>query len=163
MDAVRREENTALKEKGDKRLVGSRYLWLQSPFLIEDERWARFEELRESSLKTARAYAIKDTAQALWDPGSEAVVRTRWRKWYAWAIRSRLDPIKMAARSIKKHLGGILNAIRMGVTNARAEGINSVIQKLKSRARGYRNRERFKNAIYFHCGGLDLHPRAGEA
>ena len=163
VDAIRREENTALKEKGDKRLVGSRYLWLQSPFLIEDERWARFEELRESSLKTARAYAIKDTAQALWDPGSEAVVRTRWRKWYAWAIRSRLDPIKMAARSIKKHLGGILNAIRMGVTNARAEGINSVIQKLKSRARGYRNRERFKNAIYFHCGGLDLHPRAGEA
>ena len=48
-------------------------------------------------------------------------------------------------------------------TNARAEGINSVIQKLERRACGYRNRSRSRNAIYFHPGGLDLYPRAGEA
>ncbi len=43
-------------------------------------------------------------------------------------------------------------------TNARAEGLNSVVQWMKDTARGYRSRERFRNAIYFHLGGLDLYP-----
>lgn len=51
----------------------------------------------------------------------------------------------------------MLNAIERGVTNARLEGINSVIQWLKKSARGYRNRDRFRTAIYFHLGGLDLY------
>ena len=46
-----------------------------------------------------------------------------------------------------------------GVTNAAAEGINRTIQDIKRKANGYRNRERFKQAIYFHLGGLDLYPR----
>ena len=38
--------------------------------------------------------------------------------------------------------------------------MNARIQYLKHRARGYRNRDRFRNAIYFHLGGLDLYPDA---
>ena len=45
-----------------------------------------------------------------------------------------------------------------GATKARAEGLNSRIQAIKRRACGYRNRERFRHAIYFHLGGLDLYP-----
>ena len=59
---------------------------------------------------------------------------------------------------IKRHLHGILNAIVLGVTNARSEGINSRIQWIKYTARGFRNRDRFRTAIYFHLGGLDLYP-----
>lgn len=58
-----------------------------------------------------------------------------------------------------KYLWGILNAIVSGATNARAEGLNSRIQAIKRRACGYRNRERFRHAIYFHLGGLDLYQR----
>jgi transposase len=67
--------------------------------------------------------------------------------------------MKKAARTVKKHLEGT-TAILNRVTNARAEGLNAIIQKLKADARGYRSRERFRNAIYFHCGGLDLYPDA---
>ncbi|HUV36323.1 MAG TPA: transposase, partial [Patescibacteria group bacterium] len=59
---------------------------------------------------------------------------------------------------LKEHLWGILNAIVLKVNNARSEGINFKIQKLKSPACGYRNRDRFRRAIYFHLGGLDLYP-----
>ena len=162
VDAVRREENAALRGRGDNRLVGTRYLWLKHVFSISEQHWDSFEDLRESSLKIARAYAIKDTAESLWRPRESNEIYDDWMKWYGWAIRSRLKPIKKVARTIKANLGGIINAIRLGVTNARAEGINSVIQKLKSRACGYRNRQRFKNTIYFHLGGLDLYPRAGD-
>ena len=54
---------------------------------------------------------------------------------------------------------GIINAIVMKVDNGRAEGMSGKMQRLKGRACGYRNRERFKAAIDFHCGGLDLYPR----
>ena len=41
------------------------------------------------------------------------------------------------------------------VTNARSEATNAKIQWIKRLGYGYRNRERFRNAIYFHLGGLD--------
>jgi hypothetical protein len=45
------------------------------------------------------------------------------------------------------------------ITNAATEGLNAKIQWIKYSSRGFRDRERFKLAIYFHCGGLDLEPR----
>jgi len=42
----------------------------------------------------------------------------------------------------------------------RSEGFNTMIQKIKRDARGFRNKERSKAAIYFHLGGLDLYPEA---
>jgi len=61
---------------------------------------------------------------------------------------------------IKNHLWGVVNAIVTGTTNAGAESINSRIKMVKVRSRGLRNKERFKTAIYFHLGGLDLYPDA---
>ncbi|MBI5678301.1 MAG: transposase, partial [Planctomycetes bacterium] len=52
-----------------------------------------------------------------------------------------------------------LTYCRHHITNAVAEGLNSKIMSIKSRACGYRNKEHFKTAIYFFCGGLDLYPR----
>ena len=59
---------------------------------------------------------------------------------------------------IREHLWGIVNAIILRATNGPAEGINSRIKTVKVRSRGFRNRERFANAILFHLGGLDLYP-----
>lgn len=61
---------------------------------------------------------------------------------------------------IKRHWEGVINAATTGVTNARAEGITSRIQWIKRMACGHRNRESFRNAIYFYLGGLDLYPEA---
>ncbi|MDE2644559.1 MAG: transposase [Rhodothermaceae bacterium] len=73
-------------------------------------------------------------------------------------MRCRLAPMKKAAKTIKNHLWGILNAIVLGVSNGPAERMNSRIKMVKVRARGFRNKERFANAIYFYLGGLDLYP-----
>ena len=62
------------------------------------------------------------------------------------------------AAMVRDHLKGIVNAIVLNATNAASESINSKIQKVKRMACGFRNRERFRNAIYFHLGGLDLYP-----
>ena len=64
-----------------------------------------------------------------------------------------------AARTIHRHLWGVLNFFAHRITNAVSEGINSKIQTIKKRAYGFGNREHFKTAIFFHCGGLQLYPK----
>ncbi|MDD9858147.1 MAG: transposase [Gammaproteobacteria bacterium] len=62
------------------------------------------------------------------------------------------------AQMIKRHWQGVINATLSNVTNAMFEGINARIQHIKWMACSCRNRERFRHAIYFHLGGLDLYP-----
>ena len=158
VDEVRREEHRHLRGLGDERLTDTRYLWLYHPDRVPEHRWPRFKELIDGTSKTARCWHLKEVAMMMWETRDRAEALATFKGWYSWAIRSRLEPMKRVARMIKAHLDGVLNAIERGVTNARLEGINSVIQWLKKSARGYRNRDRFRTAIYFHLGGLDLYP-----
>jgi len=120
--------------------------------------WRSFEQLRHSTLKTARAWAIKEHAMCLWHYRGRTWALKQWSALLSWAIRSRLDPVKKVARTIKTHLWGIINAIVLNKSNAAAESVNSRIQRVKARACGFRNRKRFRTAILFHLGQLDLYP-----
>ncbi|MBI3608484.1 MAG: transposase, partial [Nitrospirae bacterium] len=71
---------------------------------------------------------------------------------------SQLPPVVKVARLIKRHLPNVLTYFMHPITNAVCEGLNSKIQTIKNRAYGFRNKEHFKTAIYFHCGGLQLYP-----
>jgi transposase len=160
VDQVRRRENRELVAAGSERLKRTKYLWLQNPDRMSPERWREFGPLRDSRLKVARAWAIKEAAMLLWGYVRRGWAERLWDRWYRWAIRSRLEPVKRVARMIKKHWEGVINAATTSITNARAEAINSRIQWVKRMACGYRNRQNFRHAIYFHLGGLDLYPEA---
>ena len=156
---VRKHEHRELRSEGDDRLKGTRYLWLQSPEKMSRSRRRRFEQLRHANLKVARAWAIKETARDLWGYVRRGWAKKAWGKWLRWVARCRLDPLRKVGQTLKDHLWGILNAIVLRATNAVAESLNAKIQWIKKTACGFRNRQRFRNAIYFHCGGLDLYPR----
>jgi len=158
VDKVRRQEHKALMAEGYEDLKGSKHDWLYNPENMTRKQKIRFKSLRDSTLKTARAWAIKELAMSLWHYVSKTWARKGWEQWLSWAVRSRLEPIKEVARTIKEHLWGILNAVILKVSNGPAEGLNSRIKMIKVRSRGFRNKERFANAIYFHLGGLDLYP-----
>lgn len=158
VDKVRREEHRRLLREGDTLLKGSKYQWLRNPGNMSREQKREFAVLRDSHLKTARAWAMKEMAMDIWRYQQRGWAEKAWREWLGWAQRCRLAPMQKVAATIKQHLWGILNAIVLGVHNGHAESANSRIQRVKARACGFRNRERFRNAIYFHCGGLDLMP-----
>jgi len=160
VDRVRREENRALRQRGDETLSRTRHWWLYHPDNLPEKHRASFAQLVAKALKASRAWALKELAMEMWEGRNRQAAAEIFDAWYRWAIRSRLEPIKRVARTMKHHLTGILNAIAAAVTNARLEGINTVIQGLKRAARGFRNRTRFRNAIYFHLGGLQLYPDA---
>ena len=156
VDKVRRAEHKVLRAQGRNDLVRSRFLWLRNPLNMSADQWRDFAPLRESALKTARAWAIKESAMGLWNYLSRAWAEKVWKRWLAWAVRSRLEPVKKVAQTIKAHLWGILNAIVLDANNGGAESINGRIKLVKVRSRG------FRNAIYFHLGNLDLYPEAAK-
>ena len=158
VDKVRRGEHKDLKEAGDDTLKGTKYVWLQNPENMKAKTAAALEDLRDLALRTARAWALKEFAMTLWTYVRRGWAQRAWERWLAWAQRCRLEPMVKVSRTIRNHLWGIINAIVLQATNADSESVNAKIQKLKKWACGYRNRERFKVAILFHFGGLDLYP-----
>jgi transposase len=160
VDLVRRKENKTLRAAGDDRLAGTRYDWLRHPAAMEPKDRKEFAELKNSELKTARAWALKETAMALYNYVYERPARKHFRWWHNWAVRSRLQPMIEVARMLKRRFENIITYLRHPITNATSESINAKIQWVKYTARGFRNKQNFVHAIYFHCGGLDLAPEA---
>jgi len=158
IEKVRRAEHKALLSDGDNSMVGSRYYWLQHLGDVSRKRWPDFKALRAIAVKTARAWAIKEHASSLWNYVSRGWAEKAWKKLLGWMSRSQLPAIVKLAKTIRKHLWGIINAIVLGTSNGKSESMNSRIQKVKSSSHGFRNRDRFRNAIYFHLGDLNLYP-----
>ncbi len=140
VDKVRRQEHKELRKSGNQILTGSKYMWLKSPPNMSIKQKRAFQALRTSTLRTARAWAVKETARNLWHYKTRGWARKYWKKWLIWAMRCRLEPMKKAAQTVKNHLYGILNAIILKVSNGPAESINSRIKTIKVRARGFRNK-----------------------
>ena len=158
VDQVRRREHRHLQKQGDDRLVGSRQLWLYHPGNLSDYRFERFKDLLRINFKTSRAWMRKETFRGFWEQNSVWAAEGYFKRWYASAIRSRLDPIKKVARTLKEHLPGLLNYFLHPITNAVTEGLNSKIQQIKSNARGFRSFDNYRTRILFFCGKLDLAP-----
>lgn len=158
VDTVRKVEHRRLRANGDNVLAGTKYLWLYSAENLPSRHAERFGALRALELKTGRAWAIKEDLRYLWDYHRRGWAEKHWSRWYFWATHSRLQPVIDVARMIKRHYDGVMAFFSHRLTSATAEGLNSRIQAIRVQARGYRNREHFKTAIYFHLGGLDLYP-----
>ncbi len=158
VDRVRRLEHRALSSLGNETLTGTKYFWLYAEENLPAKHWERFFLLKAQGLKTARAWAMKENLRHLWSCSSAGWAERYFRRWYFWATHSRLQPVIQAARMIKRHWTNIKTYFAHRITNAGAEAMNAKIQAIKSMSRGFRNRERFRNSIYFHCGGLSLYP-----
>jgi transposase len=158
VDLVRRAEHRALRRSGDDRLTGSKYLWLMRPRDMTPAQREAFRELQRGDLKVARAWTLKEQFGAFWEYTYLGAARTFFTRWFWRASHSRLKPMAGVAKLIQRHLPNLLTYLQHGLTNAGLETINAVIQWVKKTARGFRNPEHFKIAIYFHCGALDLYP-----
>jgi len=154
VDEVRREEQKSRPE-----LVKTRFVWLKNPENLTEKQRTALETLTlpNRRLKTARAFNIRLTFQELFDQPVE-LAEGFLRKWYFWATHSRLEPIIRAAKTVKNHWDGILRWFESRITNGVLEGINSLIQAAKAKARGYRSTKNLITMVYLVAGKLDFHP-----
>ena len=151
-DEVRRMEH-----KKNPLLTGSRYIWLKNPANLTAKQKEQLETLRYENMKTSKVYQMKLTFQDIYriirEPlAAEAAIK----KWLSWAVRSRLEPIKVFAQMVKTHFTGIMRYFTSYLTTGTMEGINSRIQEIKRRARGFRNIDNFITMIYLETAGLKL-------
>jgi transposase len=161
LDKVRRREHRAfLQTAGESPLSKSRFQWLINSRRKDNRTGKRkaFMNLSRLNLETSRAWRIKETANSLWDYVYMNVAEEAWKKLLWWISHSRIPEMIQAGKTIRNYFWGILNAIRLKVTNGMHEAKNNSIQRIKRMACGFRNPERFKNAILFHLGNLDLFP-----
>ena len=150
VDEVRRQEQQLRPE-----LKYSRYVWLKNPQNLKVSQSSLLEALdvKRLNLKTARAYHVRLNFQELWQqPPEQAEIFLK--KWYFWATHSRLEPVIEAAHTIKRHWQGILRWLTSRINNGLLEGINSLVQAAKARARGYRSARNFITMIYLLAGKL---------
>jgi transposase len=152
VDEVRRME-----AKTNHDLKGLRYAFLKNRCnLTENQRTAveRLESLPTRLSRTIRAMHIRESFQSLYQ--DSFYFETGLRKWYWWASHSRLEPMKEAARMVKKHWNGIVRWWKSRISNGILEGLNSLIQAAKAKARGYRTSRNFITMIYLVTGKLDF-------
>jgi transposase len=128
VDKVRRKENKSLRAPGDDRLAGTRDEWLRNPVAMEPKDRQEFAALRKSGLKTARAWALKETAMAIYSYIYERPARKHFRWWHGWAVKSQLQPMIEVTRMLKRHFENIITYAHHRVTNATSESINAKIQ-----------------------------------
>ena len=160
VDTVRKQEHREFLSGGENSpLTKTKYIWLFSDERRPAHHAETFATLQTLNLKVGRAWAIKEALRTLWTYRQPAAVKRFFTRWYAWAVRSRLEPVKQVAATLKRHLDGVLRFAKHPITNGVAEGLNSKIMSIKRKAGGFRNPANFTTAIYFHCGGLDLYPR----
>lgn len=150
VDEVRRQEQT-----GHPELKNTRYIFLKNPKNLTRKQEDKLGDLKlkDLNLKTMRAYHLRLNFQELWlQPPDQA--EHFLKKWYYWATHSRIEPMKKAAKTMKQHWDGILNWFKSGINNGILEGINSLVQAAKARARGYRTNEYLITMVYLLTGKL---------
>ncbi|MEA3278055.1 MAG: ISL3 family transposase [Pseudomonadota bacterium] len=150
VDEVRRQEVRAIPQ-----LKRSRYIWLKNSHDWSRRQLSQFVDLRGLNLKTHRAFRIKETLREIFrtaETPSEA--EALLNRWYSWARRCRLEPIKKVAKTLKDHWQGILNAFDSKLTNGRVEAANSLIQAAKAKPRGYGTTKHLITISYLVAGKL---------
>lgn len=143
IDKVRKSEVGHVEK-----LKKTKYLWLKNEWdLNEIETKMLKEFMQECNTDTVKAYSLKAGFDQLWSIQPRAVVALL-EVWIDKAKQTYLEPIKTFINTIKNNYKGVVNSMKTGLSNAVAEGINSIVQLTKSRARGFRNLNNFINMIY---------------
>ena len=141
-------ETRILELKNNDFLKGSKYLWLQNPETLSDEKKAKLEELKTNNRGLAEAYQMKENIKEFFEKETKEQAELFLQYWCEWVMNSDIEPMKKVVKTIKAHWQWIMNYIEKKVNNGIVEGINSIIQTIKRRARGYKNVKNFMAMIY---------------
>jgi len=152
VDQVRREEGRYTPE-----LKGNRYVFLKNSANLTEKQKEIKEELSLATLnlKSIRAMHIREAFQQIYQAESAEKFEGLLNGWYYWATHSQLAPMVKVAKTIKKHWEGILSWKKSQINNGILEGLNSILQAAKRKARGYKI-QHFKTIAYLLTGKLDF-------
>lgn len=151
LDKIRRSE-----AKANKILKKSRYLWLKKPKNLSEEKKQRLELLKMENKVLSEAYQMKENLTLFYEKNTIEEAEIYLKDWCDWVKNSTIFHMQSVAKTIKRHRKGIMNYFKSQSTNGIAESLNSVIQSVKRRGRGYRNTSNFKALIFLKLADFPI-------
>ena len=114
--------------------------------------------LQRAKLKTARAWRLKMALREVFanarSHNQAELASAELKAWLSWARRSRLDPFKRLAATLKAHFDSVVRGMLDHRSNAFVEAMNGLMQQAKRAARGFRTAANFIAIAYLRLGKL---------
>ena len=154
VDEVRREEAKHQKDL----LKNTRYMWLKRPANLTEKQRDLLDELLAQPLDTVRAYTLSQQFDSFYEIDDPDTAEEFLRRWVAEVDRGGLEPLQKFARMLEDHWPGVIRWHHSRVSNGLLEGLNSLIQAAKRRARGYRTNRNYIAMIHLVAGKLNPGP-----
>ena len=157
LDEIRAEESKRLQRDGyEPVLKRSRWCFLKRPGNLTEKQTVKLSELLKYNLRTVRAYLLREEFQRLWEYKLAGWAEKFLDEWTGRVMRSRLEPMKKVARTIRSHQPLILNWFRArGEVSAGAvEGLNNKVKLVTRKSYGFRTLEVAQLALLHNLGDL---------
>ena len=163
IDAVRAAEAKQLRAQGEEPVLkNTRWLLLKRKENLSEKQEPKLAELVKLNLRTVRAYLLKEDFQQFWECRSPAAARRFLVRWCRRAMRSRLEPMKKVAKTLRRHRPLVLNWFRTGrsYSSGAVEGMNLKAKLAMRKAYGFRSYRSYELALYHSLGNLPEHSLA---
>jgi transposase len=157
IDEVRAKEARDLKAKGyEPVLTNARWLLLKRPENLSAKQEPRLAELLHYNLRSVRAYLLKEDFQFFWNYKSPYWAGEFLDRWCTRTLRSRLDPMKKVARTLRAHRALLLNWFRAkgAFSSGAVEGFNNKAKLTMRKSYGFRTYRAMEIALYHTLGAL---------
>jgi len=157
IDKVRRQEGRDLKAKGlEPVLKGSRWWFLKKPMNLTLRQVEKLANILQYNLKTVRSYLLKEDFQSFWEYKSAGWAGRFLDQWCVRTMRSRIEPMKQVARSLRAHRELLLNWFRAKkeFSSGIVEGLNNKAKLVTRKAYGFRTFQALELSLYHGLGNL---------
>ena len=157
IDEVRRHEARRMKEDGYEPLLKhSRWCLLKRPENLTDQETVKLAELLKYNLQSVRSHLMREDFQRFWEYVSPGWAGRFLDQWCTRAMRSKIEPMKKIARSLRSHRDLLLNWFRAKgtISSGSVEGLNNKAKLTTRRAYGFRTYEAIEIALYHSLGAL---------
>jgi len=157
IDKVRAAEVKQLKEDGyEPILTGSRWLLLKRPENLSEKQAVKLDTLLEYNLKSVRSHLMKEDFQRFWTYTYPAWAGKFLDAWCIRAMRSKIDPMKAMAKTLRNKRELLLNWFRAGgaLSSGVVEGFNNKLKLITRKSYGFRTQNAYETALYHNLGAL---------
>jgi transposase len=159
LETLRRQDWQRLRKEDPDRAVwlkGTRFvLRRRADTLTEGER-TLVEELAVTNERVYRGWLLVDQLRAVYQADDAEQAALLLDEWLRAALASVLVPFVRVARTLAEHRDGIVNAIALGLSNARLEAMNSTVRLISHRSRGFRRLDSLLAMIRLVCGKVPV-------
>jgi transposase len=154
---VRAAEVKQLKQDGyEPILKGARWLLLKRPENLTDKQAVKLNDLLQYNLKSIRSHLMKEDFQRFWEYTRPAWAGRFLDQWCTRAMRSKIEPMKKVARTLRSKRELLLNWFRAegALSSGIVEGFNNKLKLITRKSYGFRTQKAYETALYHNLGAL---------